>query len=282
MTTLPLAFDLLRVGHCRQWERLALQGGRWAKIEFPALPSLLRHPTKGVLLFDTGYAGHFHAATACFPEIMYRVATPHTLPEEEKLLNQLAARGLGAADVGTIILSHFHADHVAGLRDFPGARLLATRAEYEEMRGKGRFARVHRAFLPALLPEDLEARMTWVESLPELATGLVEFPAGYDLLGDGSLLGINLPGHSRSQLGLLFHDHGGRRIFLLADAAWKIEGVLGDRLPSAVAGTLFASTADYRETFRKLVALQRRPDAPVLIPYHCTTSWAKFGGTRHV
>ena len=117
---------LLRVGHCRHCERLACTAGRWRIIQFPAICALLVHPQHGAALFDTGYAERFFAATQPFPERLYRWITPMTLPPEETLTAQLARLGLRPADIRVSLISHLHADHIAGLRDLPQARFILT------------------------------------------------------------------------------------------------------------------------------------------------------------
>lgn len=47
------------------------------------------------------------------------------------LLRSLAAAGIDPTSIDTVILSHFHGDHVMGLSDFPAARILAPRPEWE-------------------------------------------------------------------------------------------------------------------------------------------------------
>ena len=278
----PVRFELLRVGHCRHPECVAMRGGRWKSIEFPALVGLIEHPREGLMLYDTGYSRHFLEATRRCPECLYRTVTPVRLDPEEELHVQLVARGFSANDVSTVIISHFHADHIAGLRDFPSARFVAMRPEYSANRRRNRFGRVRRAFLVDLLPEDFESRVTWAERLPpiDLPPAWGAFRRGFDLIGDGSLVGIDLPGHTESQLGLGFAAEGAGGTFLVADACWKIEGLRERRPPSRLAHSLFADPARYRATFGALCDLFAAPGAPRIIPSHCATTWAGLAEQR--
>lgn len=282
----PVKFDLLRVGSCQHAECAALRGGGLRAIDFPALVGLLEHPQHGLMLYDTGYSPHFRTATRRFPECLYRVVTPVRLPPEQQLLAQLEERGLSARDISTIFISHFHADHVAGLRDFPRARFIATSTELRRVQPLGRIARLRRAFLQQLLPPDLDQRLTPVESLATLPlpTPWQPFTTAYDLLGDASLLGIDLPGHTASQLGLAFHQATDLTpVFLIGDACWKIEGLQQDRRPSRIAYSLFDDARTYDATFARLrTLLLSGTTAPRLIPSHCATTWQQLGGTRHI
>lgn len=277
-----MKFDLLKVGHCQHPECVALRGGGRRAIDFPALVGLIEHPQRGLMLYDTGYSKHFNEATRRFPECLYRMITPVTLPPEEELLAQLESRGIRASDIETIFISHFHADHVAGLRDFPKAKFIATRAERTLCEKKGRVVRLLHAYLRELLPEDLEERLQYAETMPQvpLPPAWPSFETARDLLGDASLLGIDLPGHTASQLGLAFHAE--EPVLLIGDACWKIEGLIRDKKPSRLAYVLFDNTASYDATFVKLQALHLSADAPLIIPSHCITTWRERGGSRRI
>ena len=131
---IPVKFDLLKVGHCQHPECIAMRGGARKAIYFPALVGLLEHPHHGLMLYDTGYSQHYFESTAKFPECPYRLVTPVTLPPKERLLQQLEERGIHPTDIERSFISHFHADHIAGLKDFPKAQLIATSDELSKYR----------------------------------------------------------------------------------------------------------------------------------------------------
>ena len=280
--SIPVKFDLLKVGHCQHPECAALRGGGRRAIDFPALVGLIEHPQRGLMLYDTGYSRHFHDATRHFPECLYRMITPVTLPPEEELLAQLESRGIRAADIETIFISHFHADHVAGLRDFPRAKFIATGTERMLCEKKGRFGRLRRAYLRKLLPENMEQRLHYAETMPQVPLPKVwsPFDAAHDLLGDQSMMGIDLPGHTASQLGVAFRAHN--LVFMIGDACWKFEGLIRDQKPSVLAYALFDDSAAYDATFAKLRALHLSAGTPLIIPSHCTTTWLERGGSRNI
>ena len=278
-------FDLLKVGHCQHAECAALRGGGLRGIDFPALVGLVEHPVHGLMLYDKGYSRHFWTATRRFPECLYQVVTPVKLAPEEELLAQLEERRISASDIETVFISHFHADHVAGLRDFPSARFIATGAERRKMEQAGRVSRLRKAYLKELLPPDLDARLTLAENTPRvpLPDTWAPFEHAHDMLGDASMLGLDLPGHTASQLGVAFAVSGEQQpVFLVGDACWKIEGLEQNRPPSRLAYTLFDSGSAYDTTFARLRQLQAGPTPPALVPSHCATTWNQRGGTRHV
>ena len=86
------------------------------------------------ILFDTGYAERFLTETRSFPNRLYRMVTPVSFAPGQGLAAQLDARGLDRREVGHVFLSHFHADHVAGLADFPNARVHCSAAAWSQAR----------------------------------------------------------------------------------------------------------------------------------------------------
>lgn len=251
-----------------------MSGGAFRNVRFPSLCALIRHPRHGYILYDTGYAPHFHSATQTFPELLYRKVTPVHLPPEEHLITQLQSRGIRPADISIIIISHFHADHIAGLRDFPHARFIASAAEYQAIKQRSRIGRLRRAFLGELLPDDFEKRVTFVEQMSpvRLSKALQPFSKGLDLLGDGSITGVDLPGHTESQLGLFIED-GNRERFLVADACWGIPALEKNRRPTFLASRVFSNFRLYNETFAALRELHLRSGSPQVIPSHCDVTY---------
>src|SRR5512133_1684393 len=111
--------SIFAAGFCTCPEHMAIQGGRWAHIRFPAMFALFEHPRFGAMLFDTGYSYRFFDETRRFPNRLYRLMPPVTLHEEQLAVNQLAALNLRPGDITRVFISHFHADHIAALGDFP-------------------------------------------------------------------------------------------------------------------------------------------------------------------
>ena len=267
---------LLQAGYCRCPEHLARGRGGWGSIRFPALFALIEHPRFGRLLFDTGYSTAFFRATHRLPYRLYRHATPVTLPEEEAAVHQLAARGLRPGDIDHVLISHFHADHVSALADFPRARYHFFPEAYAHVRGRRGWRALAAAYLPDLMPAGFDDRAQPLLETKALPPEYAPFTEGADVFGDESLWAVRLPGHAHGQLGLLARTAGGAETFLVADACWHSGAFRDNHPPHPLANLIFDNPAAYRHTLGRLHALhQRRPDLTI-IPSHCDEAAARY------
>jgi len=269
----PVELSLHAAGYCTHPEWVTLRGGSFRSIRFPAGFARIVHPTYGTILFDTGYSDRFYQSTSRLPYSIYAKITPVIYEAGNGAAAQLEQQfGLDPNDVRIIILSHFHADHVGGLCDFPNARFIYLPQAYEAVRGLRGVAAVRRGYLPDLLPEDFELRSDPVDrerSRIPLPQGWPFPDGGYDLLGDGSLIGIDVSGHATGQMGLLLTTQE-QRYFLCADATWSSRAIRESLPPHPLAGIIMPDRRQYKETFERLIVLARRfPDVRI-IPAHCS------------
>lgn len=267
----------LRVGHCRHLEWCSDRGARFAPVCFPANCALIWHPGRGWVLYDTGYSPHFFSATNSFPEILYRVMLPVTLPSSELLEVQLAALGITTFDIATCVISHFHADHIAGLRMFSKASFFASRAALDRagQLESSRYRGILEGYLPKLLPDDFFERVRVADSSPAicLPRWMAPFERGMDLFGDGSAIAVPLEGHAVGQIGLLLPDVGGEPVFLAADACWSAPACKAGRLPGWPGMIISASRRKFVQTFAALSELMLREPSLLVLPSHCRSAW---------
>ena len=271
---------ILQAGYCTCPEHIAIQGGRWRNIHFPAMFALIEHPRFGPMLFDTGYSERFFSETRSFPNRLYRLTTPVTLDERQTAQAQLAARGIRPSDIERVFISHFHADHIAALGDFPRARYVYLPQGYAAVRSLKGWRALTRAHLPGLLPSDFTDRGDPVDvaTACRLPPEYAPFASGFDLLGDESLLAVELPGHCAGQMGLLARTEDGTTFFFVADAAWLMRSIAGNRLPHALANLIFSNPRLYRLTLANLHCFHiNRPEVRI-IPSHCEETLGRYTG----
>ena len=146
-----LRVTTLRIGSCRAPAFAAGLPDR-GKVMLPALATLIETNTQ-TLLFDCGYGASFYDATDRFPARAYRIATPMTLPPQERLTAQLNR------PPDLVILSHMHGDHVAGLLDLPDdIPVLASKEAIDHLSGLSSALTATLAACPPLLRDGVLAR----------------------------------------------------------------------------------------------------------------------------
>lgn len=262
---------LIRAGHCVHPQRATIRDGSLRPAIFPALSILIVHPQEGPILFDTGYDPAFFAATQPFPERFYRWLTPATLPPGADVASQLQRFGFDPLDVRHLVLSHFHADHIAGTHAFPNAAIHCSRAGLDAACSSGRVKALLGGVLPALLPADIAARARFFEDASRIAlpSALQPFVEGADILGDGSLLAVELPGHCPGHWGMVVSDSLHGEHFLVADAAWSSDAIRRNMPPPRLTSGLLGHAGRVEQTLAKLHALWQRNPAIRLTPAHC-------------
>lgn len=266
-----MKIDILHAGYCTSPEHLAIHGGRWKTIHFPAMFALLHHPKFGAMLFDTGYSYRFFDETKKFPKRLYRWMTPVHLREEDLVVNQLATFNLKSSDISHVFISHFHADHVGSLCDLPKARYVYLPHAYSHLRHSSPSDDIKHAFLRGQIPADFDSRSQEVDMSKQilLSAEYAPFKTGYDLLGDESIIGVELPGHAHGQMGIFVRDDEGKVFFFVADAAWLKRSIVENRPPHKIANILFPDPAAYRETLGKLQTYYLTHPDTVVVPSHC-------------
>ncbi|MFN3432144.1 MAG: MBL fold metallo-hydrolase [Candidatus Sericytochromatia bacterium] len=274
---MAVEFFMLAAGHCTHSEHIVIQGGAQRTIKFPSLVGVITHPREGVILFDVGYSQGFVDKTREWPYMLYGMLTPVTYAASDGAAAQLRARGIRPEDVKTILLSHFHADHIGGARDFPNARFVCYQDAYRLVRGKTGFAALQQAYLPGLLPDDFESRAIFAEDRPliDISDHYAPFEQGVDLFGDGSLVVVPLPGHAHGHFGVIVATEP-EPTFLVADACWLSKAYRENRLPHLVTHLIFASPPQYRQSLDKIHRLHKARPQVRILPSHCQEVWDAY------
>ncbi len=210
-------------------------------------------------------------AFAQWPDRLYKYATPTTFGAP--VVQGLQRFGIRASDVRWIVVSHLHADHVAGLRDFPHSRFVVSRSALALQQSSRGVDAVRRGIVQALFPPDFAQRSDVIDRLAHPA--LPHLGATHDLFGDGSVRLVELPGHARGQLGALLRTDAGS-VLLCADGAWTSQAFRELRAPHLLTALMQDDMPAVRTTLRTIhdVALTQ-PDVTVL-PTHCpgTLRWS--------
>ena len=197
--------------------------------------------------------------------------------KEEEVVSQLTLFGIEAEQVKYIIISHFHADHLGGLKDFPKATFICSRKAYESVKGKTGWSAVKRAFLPGHLPADFEQRLQLIDFIgaardPVLGT-LV------DVFNDQAIQLCLLEGHARGQMGALINT-ADRKFFLVADAAWLKEHYETEALPHGIVRLFFDSWKEYKASLKRLRTFHLANPDVEMVACHCRETFEKLKGKK--
>lgn len=258
---------LFTTGYTPQPHYLAERGKGATVVPFHAMCALLTHPKYGHYLFDTGYSPRFKPATARFPYSVYGRLSPVVCSDSLTIRAQLQEMGIHSGDIRGIIISHFHADHVAGLSDFPKSDFISSQVAWSDVAGRRGFAALRRGFLPSLLPEDFATRLHTIDYFHD--PGFGTFDHSHDLFGDGSVRLIQLPGHARGQIGAIVQQSPTQRMLLAADATWTLGSLRQNTLPHWKTFSFVDSVADMRASLNRLHEFSKQFPAIEIVPTHC-------------
>jgi glyoxylase-like metal-dependent hydrolase (beta-lactamase superfamily II) len=133
---------------------------------------LIRHGDQ-VMVWDTGFPAALKGQERDMGELVATI--------DRTLVEQLAELELKPDDVDVVGISHMHSDHTGQAAQFPNARLLIGKADFEQTAGKDDPFGPWRGDGKKVTP----------------------VTADHDLFGDGSVTALHLPGHTPDHLALL-------------------------------------------------------------------------------
>jgi glyoxylase-like metal-dependent hydrolase (beta-lactamase superfamily II) len=207
------------------------------KVYNPYFAYLITHP-QGNVLFDTG--AHIQLATD--PEARLGAAAAAfqlQLTPDEHVEPRLAEIGLRPSDIDIVIQSHLHFDHAGGLEVFTHAPILIQREELSFALAPPVYQRL------AYVPGDFDHALDWRE-----------LDGDHDVFGDGRLIALSTPGHTRGHQSLMVHLDSGQTVILLADAAYLLAKMRERALPA-----LIWSPDAMIASWERIESLEREHDA---------------------
>jgi len=262
-----LKISFIATGYGKVPLGLFVQGGGWKKVRFPILCAVIERDD-GLVLFDTGIGTRIADDFKPFPHrgnwfFSKTVMRTEFEPSRDALVNQLHVVGYSPADVMYAVISHLHWDHAGGMRDFPGARFIINRREWDEAttrKGIDAGAYIKGQFEGA----DLDIQL--VSTDPDRP--YLSFPASYDVCGDGSMVLVDVPGHAPGQLGMAVNLPSGRHLFLTGDSFYFPDSLERRAPKSRLMQALVKEGPVSEETLDRLWDLmQDKPDLE-MVPSH--------------
>ena len=220
--------------HCNAIKASGVFGKKEDRLWLPVSAYLIEHP-QGKFLVDTGWArdmsphGEFDRKAqirSLGSAVLYEV-NQGVVPLGECIDEKLAKIGIKDSDLDAVLLTHLDCDHANGLKQVKHAkRFLVSKDEVD-------FA--------SKLSNKVRYNSAWWKDIPlsEFAWTGTDGPShkSYDLLGDGSIELVNIPGHSDGLFAVKVKNEDGKFVLLFSDGgyaakSWKemiTSGIAADK-----------------------------------------------------
>lgn len=273
-------------GFCMHPECMILPNSSWRKKHLFPSQSFVVTTSSGSFAWDTGYSQHFFGSMRGIYRL-YGMVTPVHSDASQSLSNQLKKDGIV---IDRIFLSHFHADHMAGLLDFPNVPVFASKNAWDSIVNKHGIRSLLQAYIPTLLPENIERnviedRGTFVllKEHPEL--GLLcsdtTIEHGWMVDASGECIAVSLPGHAAGHMGLFVRGENGWGL-IASDAAWSHFAYIDDELvlPHSVSFIIQDSKDAYQRTLKNLQILHRR-GVPIHLSHERRSAFRMISDREH-
>jgi glyoxylase-like metal-dependent hydrolase (beta-lactamase superfamily II) len=261
---------VFNTGWVKAPNRVVLSGGSGKTIDMPALCALIRHPEKGNILYDTGYSTRFYDATEKWPYRIMRHLTPARVKPEDHVEAQLEKMGVSRKSVRRIILGHGHVDHAPGLPLFPDATVVVEKREWAAM-NRPAWAALSGGYIRDLYKGGALERQ--IIDMETQGVPLGPFRKTVDLFGDGTLVLVDLPGHTAGQMGLIATIEDGSAVFFIGDAGWVSGNFVLNRTPSQVIRLFVDSFRNFKQSLQSIHDFHKMNPDVLVVPTHCPDAW---------
>ena len=201
----PVTVEVVSAGIIHADKKLVVNTGESGPIDLSLTMGLIHHPA-GLVMVDAGMGQATRDGT-----------WPHfpLSPKGTDLPAGWTAKDRGLTPL-RVLLTHAHYDHIGGLMDLPGAEVWLWNTEWQFMHAGDPSA-------GAVLRSDLKFR-------PVLPDAQVLGQPATDVMGDGSIWYLQLPGHTPGAAAVLVRAKDGPYLFI-GDTAWVREHLENARRP---------------------------------------------------
>jgi glyoxylase-like metal-dependent hydrolase (beta-lactamase superfamily II) len=161
------------------------------------------------MLWDTGLPAGLKGAALSNDAPLSPTLT-HTIAE------QLASLGVKPAQIAMVGISHYHFDHVGQAAEFPQAKLLIGKADFEALKME-----------PAPFGADPALLAHWLKD----GAPAEQVSGDKDIYGDGSVTMLSMPGHTPGSYALLVRLKGMGPLLLSGDVVHFEEQFKSNNVP---------------------------------------------------
>ena len=231
-------------------------------VPMPIPAFLVEHPGAGPVMIDTG----LHPSAAVDPKqnfgrLLGFAARGLKMASEQPVPAQLRARGLDAADIRVVLMTHMHFDHASAISEFPHATFVLSKQEWDALEDAGwtdgyvksqyDFGFDYRTF-------DFDSRGT---------ESFATFGRSFDVFGDGSIRAVFTPGHTHGHTSYVLRLRGGE-VLVAGDAIYTMRTLEEGVLPYKM-----ADGHHFRRSLKEIQRYRERTPGALIIPGH---DWDAF------
>ncbi len=235
---------------------------KWTWVPCPVY--LVRHPSAGLVLIDTG----LHPSIVAKPRENFgrlgaRIRPPR-LAAGQDVPAQLRARGLDAKQINVVVMTHLHMDHASAISEFPASTFVLSAAEWTAATTVKR--PVLHGYRLAHFDYVFDYRTVSYEG--ERVSSYGSFGRTFDLFGDGSVRLAFTPGHTAGHQSVVLRLRE-RDFIVAADAVYTMRQLEGGPEPLRP-----EDTHNWRRSRRELQLFHRDYPRAVIVPGHDAGFWA--------
>jgi N-acyl homoserine lactone hydrolase len=236
-------------------------------VDVPYVAFLVEHPGAGLILIDTG----FHPSVAVDPKqnlgrLNARAFNPR-MESKDAVPAQLRSRGIEPAQIGTVIMTHLHADHASGISEFPSATFLVSQQEWDAATTVSRPAThgyVRRQFDHAFDFQTIDF------GADDKTDSFATFGRAVDVYGDGSVRLVFTPGHTLGHMSVVLRL-GGREALVAGDAIYTRRTLETGHKPYRMEDEHL-----FERSLREIqIYAEQTPDA-LIVPGHDMEAWKEL------
>tara|TARA_B100001063_G_C16755052_1_gene552623 strand:+ start:1167 stop:2075 length:909 start_codon:yes stop_codon:yes gene_type:complete len=240
-------------------EAIVVEDGSWStKRKLVHTAVLVKHP-KGEFLFDSGIGRDFEeqmSVFSFFEKQLFKIE--NVLPARDQFNEQ----GYDVNRLMAIIPSHMHWDHASALEDFSGVPVWLQKSSLEE---------AQQGQPPAFVSSQYDdPSLIW--NFFALTDAPYEgFAQSLDVFNDGSVVLVDLSGHTKGQVGLFLNLDSGKRYFFIGDTSWAQLGIKHNKPRPKFVHWLVGVDSNYEKNNQVVQSIHNfsleHPDV-VIVPAH--------------
>ena len=239
-----------------------LRGDRSEYMRIPVPAFLVEHPGAGPLMIDTGLHPSVGVdAKQNLGRLFALYFRGVQMSSEQAAPAQLRARGLDAADIRHVLMTHMHVDHASAISEFPDATFVLSQQEWDAV--------VDGGFTDGYVTRQFDYGFDYRTF--DFDSGATEsfasFGRSFDLFGDGSIRAVFTPGHTHGHTSYILRL-GEREVLIAGDAIYTRRA-----LEEGVPPFRMADEHHYRRSLREIRRYREQTPTALIIPGH---DWDTF------